>query len=350
MLAAVLHRPGDLRLERVPRPQTGAGDLVLRVTAAAICGTDLRIIDGTKTKGVRYPVVLGHEIAGEIVETSVGVDQFVVGERVAVTPIDYCQRCCDCIEGRENQCGQGSILGYDYPGGFAQYVHLPAHMVMSGNVVTLPASVSDGAGSLLEPLACCLNGGELSGVRRGDSLLIMGCGPIGLMHLLLSQVAGAHPIIMADPDHTRRERAGSLGATVVVSNDRLQLESAVREATHGRGVQHAILATGAPAAADLALAQVRNGGSLNLFAGLANDGYLTLSGNRIHYGEIRVVGTSSSTRAHYHQALNLVEKGLVDLDKLVSHRFPLDRIAEAIDTVRSQQGLRVIVDPTVATS
>lgn len=345
MRAAVLHAPNDLRLEEVPIPDPGPGEVLLRTLSAAICGTDLRIVDGSKTRGVRYPCILGHELAGEVAAVGPGVSKVEAGERVAVTPIVYCLRCHYCVHGRENMCLENRALGYDYDGGFAEYTLVPAEAVRAGNVYRLPEGVTFDAGALAEPLACCVNGQELARIGAGQSVLVVGAGPIGLMHLQLARAAGAEPVIMAEPQPHRREKALRLGASAAVDPAADDLEGLVREHTGGLGVDVAIMAVGAAGATDTVLRLVRKGGTLNLFAGYPGTGEANLTLNTIHYGEITVVGTSSSSRRHFERALALIARGAVDVAALVTGVYPLERIDDALADVRRGHGLRAVIHP-----
>lgn len=345
MRAVVLHAPNDLRFEDISTPVAGPGEVVVRTRAAAICGTDLRIVDGSKTRGVRYPSVLGHELAGEVAEVGSGVTGLVVGERVAVTPIVYCRNCYYCNHGMENLCINNRALGYDYDGGFAEYTLVPAAAVAAGNVFPLPDGVSFVEGSLAEPLACCLNGMEKSRVSIGQTVLVVGAGPIGLMHVQLAKAAGAREVLVSEPQAHRREYAHGMGATRVVDPQETNLAQVVADLTAGLGVDAAIIAIGSPEAVDQSLGLVRKGGTLNLFAGFPGRGDVVLSANAIHYGEINVVGTSSSSRSHYGQALGLIESGAVNLRALATSLHPLAETMDAIALVRRGDGLRAIVDP-----
>jgi L-iditol 2-dehydrogenase len=345
MHAVVLHAPNDLRFEVVPTPEPRPGEILVRVRSAAVCGTDLRIVDGSKTRGVRYPSILGHELAGDVAAIGEGVAGVAVGERVCVTPIVYCLKCHYCLHGLENMCVQNRALGYDFDGGFAEYALVPAQAVAAGNVYKLPDRASYDEGALAEPLACCVNGQEKSRVSMGQSVLVAGAGPIGLMHVQLARVAGAREVIVAEPQAHRREVARQMGATVAVDPGDGSLSGVVAERTGGLGVDAAIMAIGAAGIVDATLSLVRKGGTFNLFAGFPGRGEASFSANLVHYGEITVVGTSSSSRRHYETALALIAAGAVDLGALVTGVYPLERTVEAIADVRRGEGLRAVIHP-----
>ena len=345
MRAVVLHGPNDLRCEEVPTPTTGPGELLLRTRAAAVCGTDLRIVDGTKTKGVRLPCIIGHELAGEVCDVGTGVTGFVVGDRVGVTPIVYCRACYYCTHDMENMCANNRALGYEIDGGFAEYTLIPAQAVVAGNVFHLPSGVSFTAGALAEPLACCLNGSEKSRLGLGQAVLVAGAGPIGLMHVQLARAAGAREVIVSEPSAARRGRALGLGATVVVDPALEDLAAIVLDRTDGVGVDAAVMAIGAVGIVGELLDLVRKGGVLNLFAGFPGVGETTLSANAIHYKEVTVVGTSSSSRRHYAKALAMIAAGSVNVDALVTNTYPLAETPQAVAAVRRGEGLRAVILP-----
>lgn len=345
MRAVVLYGPNSLRYEDVPDPVLVPGDVLLRTKSAAVCGTDLRIVDGSKTRGVRFPSIIGHELAGEVVDLVPPVTGIRLGDRVSVAPIMACGRCYYCRHNLENLCADQDIIGYNHDGGFAEYVRLPARAVLAGNVFRLPDNVSYDEGALAEPLACCVNGNEKSQIRLGQSVLIIGAGPIGLMHVQLALVAGAREVIVSEPSSHRRHLARDLGATTLVDPAEEDLAAAVKERTEGVGVDSVIMAFGLPRLVGEALSLARKGGVVNLFAGFPGRGDTTIEANLIHYNETVVVGTSSSTLRHYKKALKLIAEGGVEVRRLVTSTFPLAATATAIETASRREGLRAMVHP-----
>ena len=216
MRAVILAGPNDFKAGQIETPRIGDGDLLLQVKKAAICGTDIRILEGKKTKDVRYPSVIGHEMCGVIKEVGTNVKGFAVGDKVAIANVIPCHSCKSCLTGRENACLDRKAIGYEFDGGFAEYVLIPQIALESGNVVKLPEQVSFAEGALIEPLACCIRGLKNAGTGINDIVLIVGAGPIGLMHLQLSKIAGARKVIISEPISSRRAKAQKLGADVVV--------------------------------------------------------------------------------------------------------------------------------------
>lgn len=344
MLAAVLRAPGDLRVEEVPTPEPGPGDIVIKVGAAALCGTDSRIISGRKKKGVRFPSVIGHEFAGEVTAVGQDVEAFRVGDRVAADPVIPCRGCAYCRTGRENVCLNRRAIGYEFDGAFAEYLRIPAPAIEAGNVMAIPDGMSFAAAALAEPLACCLNGQKNAGVGMGDAVLVIGSGPIGLMHLMLAKAAGASFVTVSEVNPQRRQWAADLGADMVIDPTAQDPGEAVGTATGGLGADVVILAIGVPALAAQALGYVRKGGRVNLFAGFSVGDQAEIDVNLIHYNEILVSGASALSRAGYETAFKLIGSGAVSAEKLVTHRFPLARMLDAVAMANAGKGVKVIIE------
>ncbi len=346
MRAAVFLGPNEMELRDVSRPEPGPGDVLIKVAACAVCGTDLRILSGGKTRGVVPPRVLGHEIAGEIIALGEGAERFTdltPGRRVTMAPGIPCLACRFCNTGSENLCRNRSALGYSYDGGFAEYMVVPAVGVARGILFPIPDGLSYEEASLAEPLACVVNGQRKSKIHLGDGVLVIGAGPIGLMHLQLARSAGARTVVVSEPNAPRRALAGELGATRTVDPTKEDLAEIIHAATDDDGADVVIAAIGVPTLVNQLLEVTRPGGRVNLFAGYSGAGEATISANLIHYGELVVTGTSACTRDTFRTALNLMQSGQVDVSSLASHRFPLDQVQTAFETTRSGAGLRVVV-------
>jgi L-iditol 2-dehydrogenase len=344
MLAAVLYEPNDLRTEEVPTPEPGPGELLIRVGANTICGTDLRIMRGEKTTGITPPTITGHETAGHVEALGDGVDDYEVGAPVAISPVIPCGRCFECLHDMENMCSNQRIFGYAVDGGLAEYVLAPADAVRAGCIFPVAEDLPSEQIALAEPLACCVNGQIRSEIGRSDNVLIMGAGPIGLFHLQLSLLAGADRVIVSEPDELRREAAMRFGASAAVDPSAGALDAAVADATGGVGVDAAIVCVGISPLVNQAVKLCRPGGRINIFAGL-KDPMAEVDGNLIHYKELVLTGTSNSRRSNYRTALRLIETGRVDAKAMVTHRFGLASVVEAINTVTSREAIKVAVVP-----
>jgi L-iditol 2-dehydrogenase len=345
MLAAVFHGADDLRLEQLPTPSPRPGELLVKVGANTICGTDLRILRGEKTAGVNPGTVLGHEVAGHVAEAGPGVEGYEPGQPVAIAPVIACGRCWECTHGMENMCATQHAVGYDVDGGLAGHLLVPAEAVTAGNVVKASVELSSEQLALAEPLSCVVNGQRRCDIRAGSNVLIMGAGPIGLFHLQLARRSGADNVIVSEPSHVRRAHAERLGATATVDPTAEELTLATMEATDGVGADAAIVCIGIPELVNQAVNLTRPGGTVNIFAGLKGKGWTEVDGNRIHYKELVVTGTSNSRRADYALALRMIETGRIDTASMITHRFPLGSVVEAIQTVTNREAIKVAVLP-----
>ncbi len=341
MKAAVLRAPNDLALTTMATPQAGPGDLVLRMRAATVCGTDLRILTGKKTKGVRFPSVIGHEFAGVVVEVGAGVTAWRAGDRVCVDPVVPCRACAYCKSGRENVCQNRQAIGYEFDGAFAEYVRIPAIALQAGNVFRVPDGMDFEAAALAEPLACCINGQRNADIRLGETVLVLGAGPIGLMHAALAKAAGARQVIVSEPNAARRQAALERGVDAVCDPTSQSLADLVKARTDGLGADVAILAIGVPALANDALALVRKGGHVNLFAGFTAGVTAAIDVNLIHYNEVIVTGASALSRRDYEIALNLLASGRLDANSLITHRFAVADAIGAFEEAGSGRALKV---------
>ena len=346
MRAFTYRGPGvPAELTELPTPQPGPGEVRIRVGANTVCGTDLRIIRGEKTKGVDLGVVLGHEVAGYVDAVGDGVGGFAEGDLVALPPSVTCGLCAPCTRGQEHLCERVHLVGYDIIGGLAEYMLIPRAAVARGQLLKASASLEPAQLSLAEPLSCCLNGLDNYRVEVGDTVVILGVGPIGMIHLQLARLAGAQTVIVSDPNTSRLARARAAGADVTVDPTERNLLEVVRDVTGGAGADVAVLCFGLPELVNECLELVRKRGRVSIFAGLAGEGWSTIAANLIHYRELTVVGASNSGRESFARAVRLLSSGAIDTGALLTHSYPLSRAAEAIEFVATGEGLKVAVVP-----
>lgn len=345
MLAAVFRGPGELEVAQIEKPEIGPDEVLVKVGANTVCGTDVRILRGEKTKGIDRDTTLGHELAGHVVEVGKNVRDYETGAPVAMAPVIPCRRCYFCKRDLENVCPNARIVGYVVDGGLGEYVRVPADGVGAGNLCVAHEDLPSEYLALAEPLSCCVNGHRYIRVGVDDTVLILGSGPIGLFHLQLSLLAGARAVIVSDPSELRRRFARDLGAHITVDPTSEDLPAIVAEHTNGLGVDAAIICIGLPALVNDALGLTRKGGRVNVFAGLAGAGWAEVEANRIHYNELMVTGASNSRRADFEVAMRLIESGSVKVDAMVTHRYPLREAIEAIDASASGEGIKVAVIP-----
>jgi threonine dehydrogenase-like Zn-dependent dehydrogenase len=343
--AAIYCGVEDIRVEEVPTPRAGPGELVIRVHAAAICGTDLRIYRHGHFKiGEGDRRILGHEVSGEVVETGAGTRGFAAGDRVAVAPNIGCGVCPCCRRGLTQLCPDYDAFGINLDGGFAEYMRIPAAAVTQGNVTALPAGVSLDQAVLVEPLSCCFNSWRALGTRPGDTVLIFGAGPIGALHVMVNRLAGATKIIVADISAGRLGRMGEFGADEVIDSSAQDAAAETARLTEGRGPSVVITACSVPAVQQQALEIAGVEGRINLFGGMPKGKEaVTLNTNLIHYKQLRVLGTTGSTIQDYLESMRLAASGRLPLDPLVSRRFPIDGIGDAFRYAAGGTGMKTFV-------
>jgi L-iditol 2-dehydrogenase len=324
----------------VPLP----GEALLRVEAAGICGTDLRIAQGKHAKyGAGTIRIPGHEIAGTIVATGEQVD-LPVGQRVFVAPNMGCGRCRECLAGCNNLCARSQALGITLDGAFAEYMRIPAEAVAQGNVLPVVETLEPAAAALAEPFATVLRGQDALGVRSDDVVLIFGAGPIGVMHLLLAKQRGARKVIVSQRPGPRAELAARFGADRVVSPIEEELAAAIAEETDGAGADAIIVAAPSADAQEQAIALAARRGRINFFAGLPKDQpAITLASNRVHYNELIVTGTTACSTDDCRRALALLSGGDIELRELISARYPLRAAGEAFVTAADHRQLKVVL-------
>jgi L-iditol 2-dehydrogenase len=342
---ARLYAPEDLRIEDTPAPEARPGEIVIRVRSCSTCGTDAKIFHHGH-HNISLPRVLGHEVAGEIVEVGNGADGFGVGDRVQVIAAIPCGECSFCRRGQETVCENLESIGYQYDGGFAEFMRVPRKVLDRDGLNRVPDHVPFEAASLTEPLACVLNGQEIAQVGTGDVVAVLGAGPIGCLHVRLARARGASSIILADVNERRLELSVRSRPDIVIDSAKEDAIDAVRKATDGRGADVVITATGAGAAQEQALEMASARGRISLFGGLPRDNsVIRFDSNLVHYRELIVVGAYGSAPRHNRAALELISTGAVEVEDLITHRVPLDRVRDAIDIVTSGEGLKVVVEP-----
>lgn len=344
MRALVFEGPNMMEVKDINKPVLQEGGLLIKVKLCLICGTDVRVYRGKKTKNVRIPLVLGHEFSGTIAETGGKVEGFNAGDAVSIATVLPCLTCYYCKHGQENVCLNRTAFGYEFDGGFAEYVRIPAAALKSGNVYHVPEGADLEDIALAEPLACCINGQGNSPVKLGDVVVIIGAGPIGLIHMLLAKRSGAR-VIISEPNAQRRNNALELGADLVVDPATEDLHAIVLQNSNGVGADVLIMAIGVPSLVNQAFDLVRKGGYVNLFAGFPVGDMPPVDVNKIHYKELKITGTSASSRKDHELALNLIANKVIDASKIISHKYSLSKANEAFKLVESGAGIKVGIIP-----
>lgn len=346
MKAALYSGPKDLRIVEVEKPTAGPGELLIRIRACATCGTDAKIFNHGHPR-LQPPQIIGHEIAGEIVEIGTGVTGFESGDRVQVIAAIPCGECWACRAGKMQICINQLSMGYQFPGGFAEYMVIPNEVVRVNGVNRIPDGLSFEEAAAAEPLACALNAQELVGVGVGDVVLVMGAGPIGCMHVRLARALGAESVMLADINSGRLQlSANAVSPDAVIDMSAVDIEAEVARLTGGLGPSVVITAAPSGVAQEQAIRMLRPGGRVSFFGGLPKDKpMISVDSNLVHYKELILAGANGSSPDHNRRALELMASGRVPVADLLTHKVSLTDVGKAIDLVLSGEAIKVVVVP-----
>jgi len=334
--AAVFHGAGRVAAGEWPRPTAGPGELLLRVRGCGLCGSDIAKIAAPDTRG---PAVFGHEVVGDVVEAGEGVAGFAVGDRVVAAHHVPCGVCHYCRRGSESMCRAFKASNLD-PGGFAEFVRVPPANVRHATF-RIPEHLTDEEASFVEPLACCLRAVDRAHVEPGDTAVVAGLGSIGCLFTQLLVRAGA-AVIGADPLLTRAVLARELGAAE--AGEPQAAAKAAREVSEGRGADHVVITGGGADVLGWAAALARDGGAIHYFAGGPGDA-LPLALATLYHRELTITTTYSSSPATLARAFWLLAAGKVEVERLITHRLPLERLSEGVELMRRREALKVYVTP-----
>jgi len=344
MRAACLHGIRDLRLETLPQPSPGPGELLLKVASVGICGSDVHYyVEGRiGDQVVIDPIVMGHEFSAWVAGLGAGVKGFAAGELVAVEPAIGCGECESCQHGHPNLCPRVRFCGTPpIDGVFREYTVMPAE-----NCFKLPEGLGPEEGAMLEPLGIAIHAVDLAHLQAGQTVAVLGAGPIGLLTAAVARVAGAGEVYVTEPLAHRRQFALDYVADVALDPDEIDVVSEILRLTGGRGVDVAFEAAGAPETPDQAAGVTRPGGMM-VVAGIPSDDTMTLTASTVRRKglTIKLVRRMKHT---YPRAIRMVHRGMLDVKPLVTHTFPMERIAEAFDMVAAYDGgvLRAVIQVT----
>ena len=335
MTAAVLYGKERLQIETVDVPRIGKGDVLVRVRAALTCGTDVKVFRrGYHARMIVPPALFGHEMAGDIIAVGENVRGFTAGQRVVATNSAPCGECFYCRRGQENLCED--LLFNN--GAYAEYIRIPERIVRK-NMHELPAHVSYQDAALVEPLACTLRGLEETGVREGDTVAVIGLGPIGMMFVRLAKAVYGARVIAIGRRRQQLERAAKMGADELVLNDEgADVAGPVRELTGGRGADVAIEAVGLPELWQLAIQLLRRGGVVNFFGGCPGETHVSLDTSLLHYSELTCMASFHHTPALVRKALDVIGRGCVTAKDFVNRVEPLDNLLQVMQHLMSHNG------------
>ena len=345
MLAAVFHGPSNISVQEV---SIANYNNLLKVNACAVCAYDARVFRNGHRK-VSPPVILGHELCGQIQSDVMAEGSLIkAGTRVAMCPLVPCLSCAYCQKGQYNLCADLREIGSTVDGGFAQFVKIPDQIIKIGGLVPVPDQLSDEEAALLEPLSCCLNSFSiLNPVRNAGPIVIIGDGPMGLIHLELFKKMAKSEVAIVGRIPARIEKARSMGADAVFSYEDSKVDKIVQEVidfTGGTGAGTAIVATSNPAALQFATRIVGKNSKINIFGGMPSGQVFPLDANWLHYNQISITGSFSSTPRLLRQAAEIASERLVDLAKIVTHQYSLQEIQKAMTTTEEYHGLRAVIN------
>lgn len=345
MKALQFYGKNEYALKEVDIPQTGKEEILLKVKAAAICGSDLRMIqNGYKGVTPESPRIYGHEISGIIEKVGENVKRYKEGMTVAIAPNMGCGTCDACVSGNTHLCREYHAFGINMDGGFAEYVVIPEEAVRQGNIVpvTIDEHMTFEKAAVLEPLSCVYNGFEQVGIGPCDTVLIIGAGPIGIMHGMLAKMAGAAKVMITDLNENRVKICQEFDPFFLTyaGND---LKEYVMEQTEGKGVSVCITACPSPQAQEQALELLAVNGRVNFFGGLpAGKSSVTIDTNQVHYKQLVLTGSCRASLTQYRKCLKLVQAGVLNIDKIVSAIYPLEKYEEAFCAAREGRNLKNI--------
>jgi len=345
MKAAVLEELGRIVVQDVPDPKIDEHSALLKVESVAICGSDIRIFHHGNPR-VKPPAIIGHEIAGTVVQAGRHVTRVRQGQRVAVGADVPCGECAWCRNGLGNNCAINYAVGYQIPGGFAQYMKLPRLLLEEGTVTPFSDALDFDTAALAEPLGCGINGLELVSMSLGKSVALIGMGPLGCMMIDLARRMGATKVICSQRSPLRMAIARQYGADVYIDSAKEDLVARCRQETGGEGPDVVITTCGSVEVHEQAIQMVAHRGYVNLFGGLGKDVRpMSVLSNTIHYKECFVTGSHGCVPRHHQLAVKLLEQGLVRTQPIITHRFPLENINDAFATMEGRGGMKIIVHP-----
>lgn len=345
MLAYVYEGDKQFSVKELTRPTVQADTFVIKVHACSICGTDFRayLHGSAKTKP---GTIVGHEVCGTIVEKGESVRGFNIGDRVAVAPAIGCGICHQCRLGHPNMCDSLKTIGFQYDGGFAEYMEVPAQAIAMNNVNLVAENISDEEAALAEPIACVINAQEFLKIGKGDFVAIFGSGFIGCMHAELAFASGAAKVIMIEISSVRAQEARQLVEDIEMVNPSNQdLYAEVARLTDGRGVDVAITACSVGKAQQDAVRIAAKRGRISLFGGIPGEGAGFLDSNEIHYRELSVHGVHASTPGQNRQVLDMIAAGKINVKKYITRIYPLADINKAFEAIKNESIMKAVIKP-----
>lgn len=347
MKAFIMDEDRTLKIVDRPEPVKTADNMIVKVKAASICGTDMRAFLHGNTK-IDPPRILGHEFAGDIVYVSPYAKEkgFAVGDRITVAPAIGCGECWPCRTGHTNMCDHLETIGFQYDGVFADYVAIGARAIRMGNVIKLPDTISYDSATLIEPAACAYNGQNYLHIGKGDNVVIYGSGLIGCIHAELAILKGAAKVMICEPVEKRgRIAEAKVPGVIWIDNSKKSVPEEVLRLTDGVGANVVITATSYPPvqieAQEIAAKMAR----ICLFGGLPGEGKGYVDSNMVHYKELQICGVHATTAGYMREIMKLMEEGRINAEKYIEKILPLEQIMDGFTSIRDENVMKVVVHP-----
>ena len=339
MRVAMYYNNSDIRLEQLPLPKISQGEILIKTIASGVCGSDTM----QWYRLPKAPLVLGHEIAGEVIEIAGDVKKFKTGDRVIATHHVPCNTCYHCIRGNHSACSILRSTHFD-PGGFSEFIRIPAINVDRG-VLKLPDNVSYEEGSFVEPLGCVVRGQRLAGFKTGSSVLIIGCGMTGLLNLQYAKSQGAGNIFAVDINDFKLDKAKEFGADFIIKADQ-DVSGKIKELNEGRLADFVIVNTGAEPAIEQALSLVELGGTILYFAPSEPEYTMSVNFNELWWKGIKIISSYAAAQNDLSLALSMIRGGRVNVADMITHRLPLGETQKGFEMViKSTDSIKVIIEP-----
>ncbi|HSW35769.1 MAG TPA: alcohol dehydrogenase catalytic domain-containing protein [Candidatus Limnocylindrales bacterium] len=347
-MSAAVYKDGTIKVKTMPRPEPVNGELLLQVEAAALCATDIKIHRrGHRNIPSGSEAILGHEVVGRVAQIGSNVDPALLGKRMVVPPNVGCGLCPACQAGMDSYCSDYRAYGVGMHGGLAEYMLVTAPSVTRGNLIEVPARVPTRIAVLAEAVSCCYRGLSDCGLKAGETVLIMGAGPMGILSVVVAWVMGASTVIVADPLEARRANSFAFHADYALDPTAGDFEKTLQQITGGWGVDVVLVTAPFVQAQQKGIAVAAVGGRVNLFAGLSpDDSFNDFPANLVHYRGLKVLGTTGTTAVEMNAVVQLMAGGKLDiLKEAITAIYPLADTGKALEEAGHGGGLKVMVVP-----
>lgn len=346
MKALVLRGPMDYNIEEVTVPVCPPGGMLVKVIACGLCGSDLRTLKSGH-RNIKYPWTIGHEVSGTVIETGANFKGlWKIGDMLVIGPMVYCGECEFCLSGAYELCENSREIAQQWPGGFAEYIAIPEEAIARGTIQYLPEGLKPEIGCVAEPVSSCVNAQEKASIGLGDTVVIIGSGPIGCVHISIAKARGAQKVIIADIIDERLELCKPFGPDYMINSAKCDLVLEVKKLTGGKGADVAITANPVGATQVQALEMAKKGGRIVLFGGLPHDSSKPgIDTNLIHYKGLHLMGTTTFAPRHNKLALSLLSSGRVPGEKLVTDVLPLSDFKNGVQKAAEGKALKVVFKP-----